>query len=265
METTTNNAEQEKRPAQGQVALVIGPDSEVAATVHDVLPAWQIVRAENNAAGLAMLKERPYDLVLTGEGTSGKEDVELLRQIRIVRPHTRLIILTNESTPGDVLAAMRERAFSYFSRPYAMDTFREMILLATTGPVWDEGIEILAATTQWIRLLARCDLRTADRLLQFIHEISDLPVEERAMVGQAFRELLMNAIEHGAHFDSAQHVEISYVRAKHLVACRVKDPGRASRLRNSAMQRSPTRRATRPAIWLCGKSRDSGLAALESF
>ncbi len=45
------------------------------------------------------------------------------------------------------------------------------------------------------------------------------------MVGTAFRELLMNAIEHGAHFNSTQHVEISYVRARHMVMCRVKDPG----------------------------------------
>lgn len=73
-----------------------------------------------------------------------------------------------------------------------------MLQLATTTPVWDEGIEVLAATQQWIRLLARCDLKTADRLLQFIHEIADLPQKEREAVGTAFRELLMNAIEHGA-------------------------------------------------------------------
>jgi len=35
----------------------------------------------------------------------------------------------------------------------------------------------------------------------------------------------MNAIEHGAHFKATQHVAISYVRAKHMVLCRVKDPG----------------------------------------
>jgi anti-sigma regulatory factor (Ser/Thr protein kinase) len=41
----------------------------------------------------------------------------------------------------------------------------------------------------------------------------------------AFREMLLNAIEHGAHFDPGQYVEISYLRARHVVMCRVKDPG----------------------------------------
>jgi anti-sigma regulatory factor (Ser/Thr protein kinase) len=204
---------------------VVGSDAKVVSAVQKVLPAWKIARAINNKAALELLRAQPYDLVLTGEETSARQDVELLRQIRIVRPHVRLIIVTSESTPADVIAAMRERAFSYFSEPYSMPAFEQMLLLATTGPVWDEGIEVLSATPQFIQLVARCDRKTADRLIQFIHEIADLPVKERDAVGLAFREMLMNAIEHGANFDSTQHVAISYIRAKHMVLCRVKDPG----------------------------------------
>ena len=214
-----------KRLARQKIVLVIGGHSKVVPAVRETLPDWEIAHADNNREALVLLRERPYDLVLTDEETKGREDVELLRQIRLIRPHTRLIILTNESTPLDVIGAMRERAFSYFSEPYSMNTFADMVRLATTSPVWDEGIEILAATEQWIRLLARGDLSTADRLMQFIHEVSDLPAEEKQAVGLSFREMLMNAIEHGAHFDPAQLVEISYVRAKHMVMCRVKDPG----------------------------------------
>jgi len=222
---------------------VVGSDAKVASAVAKVLPAWKIARATNNRSAVEMLKTQPYDLVLTGEETSGKQDVELLRQIRLVRPHVRLIIITSQSTPADVIAAMRERAFSYFSEPYSMTAFEEMLLLATTGPVWDEGIEILSATPQFIELVARCDPRTADRLIQFIHEIADLPMKERDAVGVAFREMLMNAIEHGAHFKSTQHVAISYIRAKHMVLCRVKDPGEGFSLeeaRHAAIMNPPS-------------------------
>jgi anti-sigma regulatory factor (Ser/Thr protein kinase) len=222
---------------------VVGSDSKVTSAVAKVLPAWAIAHAANNKAALEMLKSQPYELVLTGEGTSGKQDVELLRQIRIVRPHVRLIIITSESTPADVIAAMRERAFSYFSEPYSMPAFEQMLLLSTTGPVWDEGIEVLSATPQYIQLIARCDRKTADRLIQFIHEIADLPMKERDAVGMAFREMLMNAIEHGAHFKSTQHVEISYIRAKHMVLCRVKDPGEGFSLeeaRHAAISNPPS-------------------------
>jgi len=222
---------------------VVGSDSKVPAAVEKVLPAWKIALAPTNRVALEMLKARAYDLVLTGGETSGKQDVELLRQIRLVRPHVRLIIITSQSTPADVIAAMRERAFSYFSEPYSMDAFEQMLLLATLGPVWDEGIEVLSATPQLIHLVARCDRKTADRLIQFIHEVPDLPIEERDAVGLAFREMLMNAIEHGAHFDSTQHVEISYIRAKHMVLCRVKDPGEGfslDEIRHAAIMNPPS-------------------------
>ena len=85
--------------------------------------------------------------------------------------------------------------------------------------------------------------KTADRLIQFIHEIPDLPMKERDAVGMAFREMLMNAIEHGAHFNATQHVEISYIRAKHMVLCRVKDPGEGFSLeevRHAAIMNPPS-------------------------
>ncbi len=236
------NADDEKSFARRKVALVVGSDEAVAGIVHKVLPSWKVVRVDKNTSALEMLREKPYDLVLTGDETSAKEDVDLLRQIRIARPHTQMIILTKQSTPADVIAAMRERTFSYFSEPYSMADFTQMLQLATTGPVWDEGIEIVAATQAWIRLLARCDMKTANRLLQFIHEIADLPEKERTAVGTAFRELLMNAIEHGARFDPSQHVEIAYLRTKYAVACRVKDPGKGfslEELRHAAITNPP--------------------------
>ena len=100
-----------------------------------------------------------------------------------------------------------------------------MVRLAAEEPCWDDGIEVLSATPAWIRLAARCDRKTADRVLQFFNEIADLPEPEKGNVAAALREMLLNAIEHGGQFDPCQYVEVSYLRARHMVICRVKDPG----------------------------------------
>jgi anti-sigma regulatory factor (Ser/Thr protein kinase) len=100
-----------------------------------------------------------------------------------------------------------------------------MIRLAVEEPVWDDGIDVVSATPEWIRIRARCDLKTADRVLQFFDEIAELPNPERCAVGTAFREMLINAIEHGGRLDPSQQVEISYVRARHMVTCGISDPG----------------------------------------
>jgi DNA-binding NarL/FixJ family response regulator len=234
----------ESRPQLLRTALLVDADPKVEAVLTLALDPgnWSIQHAPDNMTALAMAEARPCDLILTSEKTSGSEDVELLRKIRRVRPHTRLIILADETTPADVIASMRERAFSYLSKPFSFESLADMVRLAATGACWDDGIEILSATPAWVRLVARCDLKTAERLIQFVNEITDLPDSERSDVATAFREMLLNAIEHGGHFDPNEYVEISYLRARHMVMCRVKDPGRGfslDEIRHTAMTNPP--------------------------
>lgn len=234
----------ESQPFTVRTALVVAANPEISAVLANALDSrfWYIRHVPNNLAALAWAETTVCDLILTSETTSGMQDVELLRKIRRIRPHTRLIILTDEATPAEVIASMRERAFSFFSRPFSPDALADMVRSAAEGPCWDEGIEVLSATANWIRLAASCDLRTAERLIQFIKEIADLPEAEKDEVATAFREILLNAIEYGAHFDPGEFVEISYLRARHMVMCRVKDPGEGfslEQIRHSAIVNPP--------------------------
>jgi DNA-binding response OmpR family regulator len=177
---------------------------------------WEVQLVKDNQEALASARGSSFDLIITGSRTSGQEDIQLLRRLRTSRPHTRLIILTDEFLPGDVLNSIRERAFSYFTQPFSTEKLAEILRIAMEEPYWDDGIEILSATPNWVRLAVRCDLATADRLIQFYREASDLADAETEQVATAFREILLNAIEHGGH---------SYVRTNRMVMCKVKDPG----------------------------------------
>jgi len=217
----------EARPIAVKSLLVVDPDPEMKSLLTSVLDPklWAIHHAPNNEAAVDRIRTEAFDLVLTAEKTSGREDLELLAKIRRTRPHTRLIILTMDSTPADVITAMRKHAFSYFSKPFSEETLARMISSAAEEPCWDDGIEVIAATPEWIRLMARCDLKTADRLLHFLNEIADLPEPEKEYVSTACREMLLNAIEHGAGLDPSKDVDIEYIRARHMITCRITDPG----------------------------------------
>ena len=217
----------EMRPVPVRAALLVGGDSHIEQQLRAILEPglWTLKHATDNAAALMMAAGKTFDLILTSEKTSGREDIELLRKLRRIRPHTRLIILAEESTPADIITSMREHAFSYFSNPISPGGLAVMIRRAIEEPCWDDGIDVVSATPEWIRIRARCDLRTADRVLQFFDEIAELPNPERSAVGMAFREMLTNAIEHGGRLDPNQQVEVSYLRARHVVTCQIRDPG----------------------------------------
>src|SRR6516164_1877700 len=221
-----------------RIALVVPSGSEVDELLTGILAgeSWSIRRAVDNEHALALATTDPFDLIITGRKTLGPDDVELLRKIRSARAHVRLIILTDKFTPGDVIAAMREGAFSYFSAPFNASELAEMVRAAMASPCWDDGIEVLSATPAWVRLAARCDISTADRLVQFLRGVRDPDIPEGII--SAFKEVLLNAMEYGGNFDPSQHVEISFIRARRAVACRVKDPGQGfslEELRHSAI------------------------------
>ena len=68
---------------------------------------------------------------------------------------------------------------------------------ATTLP-----IEVASARPDWVELVAPCSLDVADRIHEFVmHLDADLAPDVRESMGQAFRELLSNAIEWGGRLD----------------------------------------------------------------
>lgn len=210
-----------------KAVLMIGDDPDVKNELSQLLvpEGWTIHKSRDPEEALALVEEYPIDLVVTSRATSGKEDVELLRRIRRMKAHTRVIILTDESTPEDVIASMREHAFGYLSKRFSEETLADTIHRVLETPAWDDGIEVISATPQLISLAVRCQIVTAERLLQFLSEITDLPASECHDVGIAFREMLLNAMEHGGNFDPDKYVEVCYVRTKHVLMARIKDPG----------------------------------------
>src|SRR5271154_3257122 len=99
--------------------LLVDPDREVNDVLEQAVTGdnWEIERAADNETALSLVADGPFDLVVTGQETTGRDDVELLRKIRTIRPHVRMIILSAKSTPDDVIASLREHAFSYFRAP----------------------------------------------------------------------------------------------------------------------------------------------------
>lgn len=177
-------------------------------------------------AALEHLKANPCDLVVAGEGQNGFGGVNLLRRMRALRPETKVIV-TGDPTKSQVIGAMRHRAYSYFHKPLPPAPLADMVQQALDSDSWLDDIRVVSGRPEWITLDVRCKIDAADRTTHFLKELSsDLTPPAREDVAGAFRELLMNAIEHGGKNDPRKRVLVSMIRTAQSVMVQIEDPGK---------------------------------------
>lgn len=175
---------------------------------------------------LALLRNSPCDVVLAGQGRNGFDNLKLLRRVRALLPKTR-VILAGDANPESVVQAIRDRAYSYFHKPFTGQTVADMVQQALETDSWLDDIRVISARREWVTLDIRCKLPAAERATQFLRELhSDLPLPVSEDIAAAFRELLLNGIEHGAKSDPRKRVRASILRTPRSVIVHVHDPGK---------------------------------------
>ena len=101
-----------------------------------------------------------------------------------------------------------------------------MMRSAVDASAWHDGIEVVSGLAHWCTLRVSCHLLTADRLVRFMTEhLTMIEEKERNLLVAAFREMLLNAMEHGAGFDSEKVVEVTAARTKRAIVYHFRDPG----------------------------------------
>src|SRR5262245_66603532 len=99
-----------------------------------------------------------------------------------------------------------------------------MIHIALEEGHWKVCIEVLSASDGWVAFRITPRRLNAERLVRFMTELRyDCPVPEKEALITAFREILLNAIEHGAGFDSDLTVEVDAIRTQCYIACTFSD------------------------------------------
>jgi anti-sigma regulatory factor (Ser/Thr protein kinase) len=136
-----------------------------------------------------------------------------------------VIMMTADDTPQSLLQAVKRQAYRYIRKPFPPNTIVDVVNDAV-APSAALSIDVISARPEWLELVAPCTLQTAERIQSFVmHLEATLPEDVREAVAQAFRELLMNAVEWGGKLDPNRKVRISCVRAKKMLLYRIADPG----------------------------------------
>ena len=213
--------------------LVIDSDAQVSREIGKELSAagFPMEYSAGHADALQRLRVRSFGVVITNPGSSVEEDLALLEEMRTIRPGVKCIMLARHSTPDEVIAALRARVFACFTPPFDPGEVAHLARHAASDSQWRDDIQVLSARPGWVSVRVNCRLLTAERLITFAKELSaQLPEDARQEIMQAFREILLNAMEHGAAFNPEQVVEVTGVRTGRSMVFYVRDPGAGFRL-----------------------------------
>ncbi len=209
--------------------------------IHDLVRAmlaeepWEVDGAANGNEALARLGTRSYDVVLTDILMPGMDGLTLLGRLRDSYPSLPVVMMTVRNTSDHILGSLRQEATAYVAKPFVRDALITTLQTALMSSVGQDDIRIISDSPNWISLQIRCKLATADRLTQFVRELpADLEADERERIAIAFRELLMNAIEHGGHLDPEKKVDMSYIRTARSIVYYIRDPGEGFSMKNLA-------------------------------
>jgi anti-sigma regulatory factor (Ser/Thr protein kinase) len=208
--------------------LIIGSHTEVSREIGAALSAdnFPMEYSAGHADTLHRLRMRAFGVVITSPDSAVDEDLALLEEMRFIRPGVKCIFLTRQSTPDEVIAALRARVFACFTPPFDTGEIAHLARSAASDSQWREDIQVLSAKPGWVSVRVNCRLITAERLMTFAKELSSqLPEDTRQEIMQALREILLNAMEHGAAFNPEQVVEVSAIRTARSHVFYVRDPG----------------------------------------
>ncbi len=87
----------------------------------------EVATAENGRAAKQLLKENPYDLVITDMKMPDITGIEILRSIKESSPGTLVVVITAFGSIENAVEAMRIGAFDYLLKPFSPDTIEALI------------------------------------------------------------------------------------------------------------------------------------------
>ncbi len=214
------------KPSQRRI-LVVDDDRVLRLALMTLLDSAGYVPAEASDGGAALdqIRTARFDLIILDLGLPVVSGLDVLSAIQKLQDPPKVIVVTADDTPSTVIQAIRDRAHQYIVKPASPKTIVELVARVFAAPAL-RPIEVVSGKAEWLELLVPCDLETVERIQDFIGKIeADLPQDVRDSVGQAFRELLMNAVEWGGELDPTRTVRIACLRTRRMILYRIADPG----------------------------------------
>ena len=212
----------------------------------ELLRGIEIVHAAETSAVQQLGIGSAGAVVAAGDG-SPADSLALARAVHAARPGTPVVLLGGGVDQASLLDCLRAGVFACLGAPCDAHDLAAIVAAAVQQPGAGGDVEVLSGVPGWLTLRAASRRDVAERVLRFAADYwAEVADAERQDLLAAFREMLLNAMEHGAAFDSGKSVIVSTARMGRAVVFHVADPG--SGFTPGALAHAAGRRGTPDAM-----------------
>ena len=106
--------------------LVVDDDDALRGMLRDLFEeeGYRVSDAPSAEGALERVREREFDVVLSDVNMPGKSGIELVGELRRIRPEAPVVLMTAFASVASAVEAMRAGAFDYITKPFANDVAR---------------------------------------------------------------------------------------------------------------------------------------------
>jgi len=114
---------------QAHKILIVDDEQNMRVALFEALSrnGHEVAVAENGQMALEMISRQPPELVITDIKMPGMDGLELLRQVKALRPELPVVIMTGFATVDTAVEAMKQGAFDYLLKPFPVEVIEETV------------------------------------------------------------------------------------------------------------------------------------------
>ena len=106
--------------------LIVDDDDSLRGMLRELFQdeGYRVWDAPSAEAALDLTRDREFDVVLSDVNMPGKSGIELVGELRKVRPEAPVVLMTAFASVASAVEAMRSGAFDYITKPFSNDVAR---------------------------------------------------------------------------------------------------------------------------------------------
>lgn len=158
--------------------VVIDDERSTLMTLEALLGrhGYEPLLAITAAAGIALVRKNLPELVLLDLGLPDSDGLDVLRELKAEMPQLQVIILTANDSLNNAIETIKQGAFHFIAKPYAVEELISLISRALEQHrLADEAASLRAETQQLSKRLENAERQLArvakSRTMQDVHEL----------------------------------------------------------------------------------------------